>query len=155
MTKIRDFWIFWWAPRGILSPWRRDMTKPQRGWFCWKHRLAKIIFIPMSSLLLSWLCWLLFNQLFKTHLWDFPSISKSLRLCEKIQYTRKRSTGEATDWNGPDWRGGMGCSWHGEKREVWGTGNKLVFMDSGAMLPFPVWLRWASQADLEAGLWGD
>lgn len=45
-------------------------------------------------------------------------------------------------WDVPGLRG---------KREVWGMGNKLIFMYSGATLPFPAWLRRVLQADLEAG----
>lgn len=34
-------------------------------------------------------------------------------------------------------------------------GNKLVFMESEATLPFSAWLQHASQVDLEAGLQRD
>lgn len=155
MARIWDFWIFWWAPSGILSLWRRIWPNPSGADFAGSTGWPKSSSFPRALSYFLRLCWLLFNQLFKTQLRDFPSISKSLRLCEKSKYIRKRSTGEATDWNDPVWRGGMGCSWPGGKREVWGMGNKLIFMYSGATLPFPAWLRRALQADLEAGFWGD
>lgn len=141
--EIFEFFWFFTSGEGIWpNPNGADFAG-STGW-------PKSSSVPRALSYFLWLCWLLFNQAFKTQLRDFPSISKSLRLCEKNQIDQEKEH-RGGHWLGWAWLegwGGMFLVWG--KREVWGMGNKLIFMCSGATLPFP-----ASQADLEAGFWGD
>lgn len=62
---------------------------------------------PRALSYFLWFCWLLFNQLFKTQLRDFPSISKSLRLCEK-KSNRSGKGAQGRPLTGMSLTGGVG-----------------------------------------------